>query len=231
MKKILFLLTTLIAFINHLLAQTDDLQGFAIIKDKDRFTNVREKPTAKSAIDGTIKEDEIFYCLWNEGHEDWYQIDYKNGSGFIHKSRIKSLYSLPQIKKNSQVKDTLFLTNDSITVIITKAKFVKSQHKITNDKNGRPHKIDGKEPWGLDGNLPKICLKSLEIKVNGELIDIPKNDLMDLFEPNFNSTGFYFNHKNICYLVMSNSDGAGSYSIVFEIKDKKYIKRHIYRGF
>ncbi len=230
MKKIKAVIVFL-TMLQSLLAQTDDLHGFAIIKDKDGFTNIREKPNATSKIVCKIKDDELFYCLWNEGHEDWYEIDFRETSGFIHRSRIQSLADLPHEKGSKQVHDTLFLAKAHFSIKIVKANFIKSEHKIVDNRQKGIFLIDGKQPWGVDFGIPREGIQSIDITMDNELVKIPKSDLADLFNPNFGSCQLYFKDKDTFYLVMQNGDAAGSYGVAFALKDKKYVKRYIFRGF
>ena len=230
MKKIKIALAFLMV-VQSLLAQTDDLHGFAIIKDKDGFTNIREEPNVKSKIVGTIKDDELFYCLWNEGHDDWYEIDFRASSGFIHRSRIQSLADLPHENSSKQIKDTLFLAKERLLVKIVKADFIELEHKIVENRQKGIFLVDGKEPWGIDSGIPSMSIKSIDITLDNESFNIPKRELADLFNPNFGSSQLYFKDKNTFYLVMENGDGAGGYGLAFVFKDKKYVNRYIFRGF
>ena len=230
MKKIESVVVFLM-LVSSLLGQTDNLHGFAIIKDKDGFTNMRKEPNTQSKIIGKIKDDELFYCLWNEGHDDWYEIDFEGSSGFIHKSRIQSLADLPHEKSSKQIKDTLFLTKGNLSIKIVKANFIKSAHKIVKDNQKGIFLIDGKQPWGVDFGIPSMSIQSIEITVDNGVINIPKSELADLFNPNFESGNLYFKDKDTFYLVMQNGDAAGSYGVAFVIKDKRYVKRYIFRGF
>ena len=66
--------------------------------------------------------------------------------------------------------------------------------------------------------------------MDNETINIPKSELADLSHPNLGGS-LYVKDKNTFYLVMSNGDGAVGYDVAFVVKDKKYVKRYIFRGF
>lgn len=214
-----------------LFAQTEGLSGFAIIKDKDGFTNMRKEPNAQSKIVGTIKEGELFYCQSNEGHEDWYEIDFKKTSGFIHKSRIQSLENLRHEKGSKQVKDTLFFTKPNLSIKIVRANFIKSEHKIVRDDLKSIFLIDGKTVWGVDYGKPRgfiQYIQSMEITIDNEVINVPKSELANLFNPNFDNVTLHFKDKDTFYLVMLNGDYGQSYEVAFVIKDKKYVMRYVF---
>jgi uncharacterized protein YgiM (DUF1202 family) len=79
---------------------------FGIIIDNDGFVNVRNSPNIDNNVIDTLKNNQIVYCLENEG--EWISIDYhlneKNvKTGYIHNSRIKKInnfYKIPLVKKN-----------------------------------------------------------------------------------------------------------------------------------
>lgn len=231
MKRTLFTFILLIKTF-YLLAQKAEGYGFAIINDKDGYMNVRSQPNVKSHIVGKIKEDELFFCLSNEGHYDWFLIDAKDSlSGYVHRSRLKFIGDFPKFTNIKEIKDTLFIKNGNLTVKIVANHFVKSQHKILKDAHGHVVKIDGKRPWGMDGGLPKVGISSIIAFLNDEIIEIPNDELIDLFQPNFSMTEVYKGQKGNLYITMFNSDGAGGYTVAFAIKDKKYIGRSVFNGF
>lgn len=230
MKKIKAVIVFL-AMLQSLFAQTDDLHGFAVIKDKDGFTNIRKDADAQSEIVGTIKDSELFYCRSNEGHEDWYEIETKDTSGYIHKSRIQSLENLPHEKGSKQVKDTLSFTKPNLSIKIVRANFFKSEHKIVKESSSSPFLIDGKRVWGVDYGKPRgniQSIQSIDITIGDAMITIPKSELANLFNPHFGSGRLYFKDKDTFYIVMSIGESLENYDVAFAIKNKKYVKGYIF---
>jgi Bacterial SH3 domain len=231
MKKILALL--ILIFTQNLFAQNTEGYGFAIIDDKDGFTNVREEPNVKSKIIGKIKEGELFFCFSNEKHKDWFAVDIKNNnklSGYVHKSRIKFVEELPKLNKRKSIKDTIYLRNDSITLKMVIGDFITTKHKLTKS-NTVITKIDGKRPMGVDGGLPKTELKSIQLRIGDEVIDVPKSELNDLYQISFVSTDVYLGQNGDIYFTMANGDGAGGYLVAFAFKNKKFISRYVFYSF
>src|SRR5258706_11040426 len=107
---------------------------FAKIDDKDGYVNIRKKPDIKSEITGKFTEQDIFWCLWPEG--DWYQVDFKAGSGYIHKSRIKFVSNFPMIPKIKTQPDDLTFQKDSIKVEIKIKSFKESENRIEFQTRG-----------------------------------------------------------------------------------------------
>jgi Bacterial SH3 domain len=231
MKKILALL--LLIFAKNLFAQNTEGYGFAIIDDKDGFTNVREEPNVKSKIVGKIKEGELFFCFSNEKHKDWFAVDVKNNnnlSGYVHKSRIKFVEELPKLKKRKSIKDTIYIKNDSISLKMVIGDFKSAKHKLTKDNNFIT-KIDGKRPMGVDGGLPKTELQSIQLTMGDEVIDVPKSELNDLYQISFVSPDVYLGQNGDIYFTMANGDGAGSYVAAFAFKNKKFVSRYVFYSF
>ncbi len=230
MKKILVAIL-LLSIAQTLSAQREGNIGFAIIDDKDGFTNIRLKPNSKSKVIGKIKDGELFYCLSDDTKNEWIPIDFNDTlSGYIHKSRVKFLKELPFLKYREIFNYYTIFKNDSIKITITAEDFEPNRHQITK-KNGFVTLIDGKKPWGIDGGLPYTGIKEIKIQINDYVFDLPKDELIDLFHPSFEELHVYVSKDSLIFITMSNSDGAGAYELGFVIKDRSLLKRYIYHGF
>jgi Bacterial SH3 domain len=231
MKKILVLL--ILIFTQNLFAQNTEGYGFSIIDDKDGFTNVREEPNVKSKIVGKIKEGELFFSFENEKHKDWYAVDFKQNntvSGYVHRSRVKFIEKLSKVKYRKTIKDTFYIKNDSISLKMIIGDFITTKHKLTKS-NTVITKIDGKRPMGVDGGLPKTELKSIQLKIGNEVIDVPKSELNDLYQISFVSPDVYLGQNGDIYFTMANGDGAGGYVAAFTFKNKKFVSRYVFYSF
>lgn len=61
---------------------------------------------------------------------------------------------------------------------------------------------------------------------------LPKNALEGLYEPALNNTQVNYDKQNdILYIQAMNSDGAGSYEVVWKIEKGTYKERYIAYGF
>lgn len=100
---ILILLTSIVT-----LAQ----DNVAVIVDKDGFTNVRESKSTNSAIVGQIKKGEFF--RFKATTDGWFEIHktfsedgtIENLTGFVHKSRVRAINTLPDKEKRELIKQT-----------------------------------------------------------------------------------------------------------------------------
>ncbi len=63
-------------------------QDLGYINDPDGYTNVRTEPSGKSRITAIILEGQAFK-YYPDSNSDWYTVEFKFRTGYIHKSRIK----------------------------------------------------------------------------------------------------------------------------------------------
>jgi hypothetical protein len=169
-------------------------QSYAVINDKDGFVNVRKEKSANSAIVGKIYDDNIFVYDY-EDHSDWIKIYRQkpktNGEyaieGYIHKSRLFPLSKFKSIKTVKNYKDSCVIFNDSLKVVIESKHFNPKNHKLlyskANPKDNTSKeliKIDGKDIWGTDGEIPKVKITSVKVIKHGVPVVIPKDAFGDL---------------------------------------------------
>ena len=92
-------------------------------------------------------------------------------------------------------------------------------------------KINGKQFWGTDGNVPRTQYKSIEIVSGQRMITIPSAETADLYEPSlYNTKVFYDRANDIIYISVLNGDGAGGYVGLFVVKNGSYHSRMITIG-
>lgn len=208
------------------------LGQFAIIADKDGFVNVRKSAEISNNIIDTLTNGQVVFCFELEG--EWFPVDYElsrqNKRGYIHKSRVKFIehfYSVPY----SQLTDsTITFIIDTLALRITKTSFNPNAYKLqyhqSNSKLNEAtylEKINGKEIWGTDGNVPKMQYGEAILKLGNNNIYLPVDNL---FEPNLNYTLVNIDKKqNTIYISTINSDGAGGYAVLWIIENGKFKQR------
>jgi hypothetical protein len=149
--------------------------------------------------------------------------------GYIYKDRVKPIEDLKPLKSKS-IEDQFLLYDDSIKIKFSSGKFQKEKHKISRKENFVT-KIDGHYFAGTDGDLPRYEIKGLSIEINHQKVDIPKSVYYDLYEPNLNDfTNAYTDGSGTLYIIMHNSDAAGSYDVIFIIKGNKFVARYVFGG-
>lgn len=243
-----YLLFLLVIAPGSLVAQ---ITTFAVIKDSDGYTNVRNG--TRKVITDKLFNNQVFAIrgvVDEDGAQDWYWIDYpqysqsgtgfqkyinKTKSGTIHKSRIKAVTDLPQWSKAISKDSTLLCSsNNGSRITIRYGKFISSQHKITR-QNSAITAIDGSEPWGIDGyvNDKTTEIKSITLESNGQVYHFPASAIKNLL--NLSISTDYFGAAegtdNNLFLYMQNSDGAGSYNVVWTLKDGVVVSQFLYRDF
>lgn len=207
---------------------------FGIITDKDGFVNVRNSPDISKNIIDTLTNGQIVFCLEEEG--EWCRSDYhlneqNFNSGYIHKSRVKLINDFDKIPFERLSDSVVTFKKDTIKLIVTKTKFNPNHnklqyHKVDNSKNetsSHLEKINGKEIWGTDGDVPKNQYGQITLTLGKNKIHLP---LGNLFEPNLHYTTVNIDEKNkIIYISAMNSDGAGAYAVLWIIENGTYKKR------
>jgi hypothetical protein len=145
---------------------------------------------------------------------------------------------LSALKKRLISKRRIELLADSFAVHITASPFKKQNHKLTYtyyDSAKYLAKIDGKNFYGTDGGPPQTEISAVYFVVNKDTIFPPRKFYDDLYQPNMflsNSKteiqfvyGYKSRNKKFIYIGMLNSDGAGSYEVIWVIENKKIIYR------
>lgn len=208
---------------------------FAIISDKDGFVNVRSTAEIGNNISDKLENGFVIYSF--EPNGDWINVDYKKkgkeSSGYIYKDRVKFITDFKKIVQKSNLGEIIKLGDENIKIEISGTNFIRKKHKLTFYKNtDQLDKIDDLPIFGTDGNIPKKEYKSINIEINNEKIRLPNIALKNLYEPNLLFAGANYDEKNdILYIYSSNSDGAGSYEVIWVIEKKKFKERIEAYGF
>jgi hypothetical protein len=226
MKELLTILTCI--FCQTIFGQ------FGIISDKKGFVNVRNAANISNNIIDTLNNGQIVFCLEEEG--EWRPIDYdlsrKNKSGYVHKSRIKLIDNYDKINYTNLTNSKIEFKKNSIALLVTKTKFNPKNNKLQyhkgyaseNEKNWL-EKINGKEIWGTDGNIPKNQYGQIFLTLGENKIYLP---IDNLFEPNLDYTAVNIDEKNrTIYISAMNSDGAGVYAVLWIVEDGTFKQRII----
>ena len=212
-------------------------QEFAVVLDKDGYTNVRSENNKNSKIIDKLHNGHLICVMSPEGN--WWNIDYalnKNEIkvGYVYRDRIKLISEYNEIPISEEKDKEIIFSNKAIEVKIVENKFDKNKHSLNYVKNypNQISKIDGKDYWGTDGEIPKTEYKSITIKFNNSTLELPKDALENLYEPNLSSTKVNFDKvNNTIYISAMNSDGAGGYLVIWKIENGKYKKRFVAYGF
>lgn len=214
---------------------------FAIIDDKDGYSNVRRTAEAGNNIQDKLENGHFVYCMEINGN--WVNVDYdlkgkdvnnNNSNGFVYKDRLKIVTTFEKVSMVSKGTNSAVFKNDSIKVTVTSLPFDKTKHRMTYDKESKNFigEIDGKPCYGTDGGMPTVEFKAITVMLRDKTMILPKSAIENLFEAHIGSMQVNYDKiSNTLYIQASASDGAGSYFVIWRIVNGMYKERYIAYGF
>jgi len=225
------LVVPFLLFCQFVVAQAIEGGAFAVISDKDSYVNVRKEKSTQSKVLKKLENNTLIFVLeYDKAQEgNWIYADYE---GYIYNDRGKWIHKFPQIAKGIAKGNTIVFEGKEIQVTLATEKFDKDKHSFKYHKEYRDviEKIDRKPFWGTDGNMPKKEYKSIEVKIRGKQVSIPKSAYSDLYQPNlYTDLNFVYYDKDndILYIVANNGDGAGAYTVCWQIEKDVYKGRKV----
>lgn len=156
--------------------------------------------------------------------------------GLVESVGKEPLASMPVTKYTD---DYIEFSQDNIHVKIVSGYFDKTKHKLQYYDEKYVVRIDNKPFYGVDGQMPKKTIESIDVIFGSDTVHVPKMAYADLYEPRFcandinsgkincNTRVYLSNDKKRIYVYMLNSSGKGGYEVTWVIQDKKYLKRVI----
>ena len=228
---------------------------YYLVNDKDGFVNVRSRPDMNAAVTFKLPDSAIVYESFAEDVDEksnWVHVDFYRPSkqktkgtedytpavmkgfilcsGYIYKSRLTAIEQFVKLKYK-QLKSGYSCYNDSVHIKVVIQPFVVSRHRIQFHPEYKEQydKVDGQPMIGSDGSKPENEIKEIAAAINGLQVFIPPAAFKNLFNPS-SASDTYTDGKGNFYLVMYNSDGAGSYSCIFHFKNGKFISRFVFTG-
>jgi hypothetical protein len=236
-KCLLFLFTVLVVGASR--AQT------GVVKDADGYCNIRQSADIGSQIIDTLHKERLVYVLPDQENSEWFQVDYIKSnrkpqdqicSGFILRSRVVLLSSLGRFSRGEESASHLILRLDSLSFKIAFRPFSRKVHKVEYGKSEGEERyvksVDGKFPWGIDGNIPRQEYEYIKLSIGRRTSKLPPKFIDDLFEPNLGMTSAYYDPASgRCYLEALNSDGAGAYMVVWVFEHGELVSRETFIPF
>ncbi len=209
------------------------LAQFAVVKSSTVYCAVYEEPQKQSSVIDSLSNQQIVFCFEKNAH--WMNVDYEKENeirnGFIPCSQIEPIENYTQIPLINFDGKEAQIFNQNISIVIEEKDFIQSNHSLQYSDQGLLY-IDDQPYWGTDGNIPQEEFNKMEISLNGKNIVLPSSALLNLYNPNLASTAAHYDEQNqILYIYMLNGDGAGSYVVIWRIKQGQYQDRLIFYGF
>ena len=108
-------------------------------------------------------------------------------------------------------------------LVFKTAAFDRSRHRITYGKrlDLRVLEVDGRMALGVDGNVPRTEIRSVELYFDGRRVAVPRRLYADCFEPKFGQEHFVLkagDDDGSLLVFMAGSDAAGSYQVVWVLR-------------
>lgn len=200
-----------------------------VVEDKDGSSNVRAGAALDAKVTGKVTSGAVVSAFSTKG--DFTEVDAGGdpaGDHFIHSSRLKKLTDWKQVAAaKSGAEDKGTVSHTGAEAVVTAAKFVEKDHKVTKDKDGQ-QLVDGHHPWGTDGGLPAKSL-ALAVTLNGKAVEIPAAATHDLYEPDMEQLTLLTpgDPAKQFVIAMWNSDGAGGYLVAWSFVNGRYAGRTV----
>lgn len=229
MRKLIVYFTSIITFVNTYGQSLD----FAIINDKTGFVHVHStKELINDNIVDKLENGFVINCLERDGL--WIAIRYERNDadlvGFIFRDQLRDFTNFSEVRGRVEKSNEFKMFNKNIEIVVSDKQFNASEHSIMyyEKYKGVIEKIDAKEIFGTDGDLPKREYNALQIKVNGVKVDLPKAAIQNLYEPTLEYTVAYFDEKSQrLYIRSDNSDWSAAYAVIWVIEKGKFKQRCI----
>lgn len=209
---------------------------FAYVQDPDSFVYVRQGPAVYEPRQDSLRNGHLVYLFEKAGN--WTNIDYWYGgvqkTGYVYSNRLKSINDFPALKLVSNNGKEVKLSGHGIEVFVSMQPFDAAKHRLSlhqEYKDVITH-IDGQILWGTDGEKPRTQYASIRIRQNGQVYQLPAAALRQLYEPSLENTQARYDQRtNTLFIKSMNSDGAGSYEVLWQVQNGRYIQRLLVNGF
>lgn len=164
--------------------------------------------------------------------------EFPSVSGNVFSKRVVPLITLAlQAPGRGKTDESLVEIGDTgVSLRIEATSFAQKKHKMGWEKqsgDSRPelYKIDGKPFFGTDGDVPHREFKAIVFKLGGKSVVVPRSAYADLYDPQLRTTEVYSStDRSRIYIMMMNSDGAGSYGVTWVFRNGKYARRIVEYG-
>lgn len=246
----------ILAVVPLLLVSSISFAEFGKVVDADGYVNVREAKNANSKIVSQVSSGNFVYFHDEDRYgSPWIysypQYDGTDSSGYIHKSRLKfinqnddGLGTEISMSSFDQAQSMIRFANENNKVSITikaedfdyqanENQFTKRHYSESWGDGFYLTHYKGQRFWGTDGSIPQGMnhYKSITVRLNNNIIEMPKNDIESLFNVDLRRTKAFFDEKtNSVYISAIEGDGAGTYRVLFAIENGRYVGKTVVYG-
>lgn len=256
MRQCIALLLTFASLSMTSLVHADQLYGFAMVNDKDGYVNLREDASLQSAIIQRLPNKTVVSanCLDFTSNKNFcFIITDATVTGFVYKNRLvffednKRLLPIASTHSNNPLSAYFASDHHPVSVQIDAKPIMIYPSKFSDYNHANqacPYYYDNVCSFGLEGfdstiNQPEqyYQLSQVVFKVKNKTIKVDEQDLSGLFisehevayDDVFKRTDVYFDPiTSHLYLLSLQSDGAGTYTFVYEVDTEGRVTRHVW---
>ncbi|WP_198078376.1 SH3 domain-containing protein [Acinetobacter calcoaceticus] len=214
---------------------------FGFIQDKDGYVNVRENSSLTSKVTSKLNNNEIVYCVMDEGENNFFLVNASNGvTGFVYKNRINNFSGYTSIKLSQYSREKAVYSDKNIVVEVHAKKAILDPKHYKTFK-GKYKYFNNKKFFGTDGTLPNndfLQLDKIIVKEKDNRIEISRTELEQYFFPKDGIDGgkneladfkIYYLNNNIFILNTFNDVGAAAYNIILNVKNGKIVTNKVWK--
>ena len=236
MKKILLVASLFIPSLSFA-----DSSHFGLIQDSDGYVNVRDEASTKSKVVDKLNNGAVVSFSGEAENQFSYVLYAKDGSGYIHDSRINTFRDFQKwkLQKSNMQSASYSLGQNKVNLTTRKAQFNPSNFKKSVPKGTTSAvytHFKNKPFYGTDGALPsgRLQFASMDILYQGKNIHIPSQDLENYFISetllskgglqDFADAEIYSKGQDL-YVINTLADGgAAQYVLMIHIQNGKVVK-------
>ncbi len=232
----------ILLFVCPFLFFTETYANYGIIQDPDGYVNVRAADSLKSKVTEKLSNGEIVSCSFEQDSSSFcyavFDVNGRLGSGYVHRSRVNFFNGSQKwmLKKSTSNEAIYYDGRNQLHISVQSPQlsirdFKKSAQLYTHYKN--------KKFFGTDGELPRqdklYQFNQIELRYNGKITIIPKQNLEQYFFPNkplqidglqdYQMSEIYSKNKDVYIFNSLSNGGATQYTLFLHIQDGKLIKQ------
>ena len=128
-----------------------------------------------------------------------------------------------QAKKGGTFRFTEKKGNHAARLVFSTGAFERSKHKITYGKrlDLTVLEVDGRMALGVDGDVPRVEIRSIDFIFDGKKVGVPRKLYADLYEPNLDKNNLATkigDDESSLLVFMAGSDAAGGYQVIWVLR-------------
>lgn len=205
---------------------------FAVVVDDGGFVNVydgEKEELDRLGVDEVVSIKEIT--------QEWALVDYTKygeyatSSGYIKRGSLVEIASFEEIPLIIDSLCFVTLSSREITIRLESEPFDSITNLITYfpKSNDQISAINEDEYWGTKIGVPIKEYRSISCTKQNVQVDFPESALFNLFNPHLSlSKAYYDKTKDIIYLLATNGDSSGAYTVVWMIESGVYSVHYIF---